>query len=177
MIAPIAALLLSIAAAPTGADNAESRGPGPKNEPTATQKGEKKKPTVVTSGQLDVDRAKNIAIFTKDVHVVDSGGEMWADKMVVYFNPDNHEVKKLVSTGEKVIIFTGENRSQSRKAVYTGSDGKIVLTGKPRIKHGMNTYGAEKIIIFKDSDKTIFEPRARLILFSEEEGIDIDNML
>jgi lipopolysaccharide export system protein LptA len=58
----------------------------------------------------------------------------------------------------------------SRKAVYTSQDGKIVLTGKPQIMQGQNTYTGDKITIFKDQDRVIFEPRARLVMYSDEEA-------
>lgn len=132
--------------------------------------------TTVTADKLDLDSGNNIATFTKDVHVKDPDGEMWADKMVVYFDPDSREVKKLVSTGKRVIILTRGRRSESRKAVYTAADGRIVLTGDPRITHGKNTYGADRITIFKDQDRVIFEPKAHLILFSEEDEQEIEEI-
>jgi lipopolysaccharide export system protein LptA len=130
--------------------------------------GEEKNATIVTSGRLDFDNIKHTAVFSDNVHVRDSEGDMWADKMVVHFDPKSRKLKKLISTGKKVIIVTEGKRSLSRMAVYTAQDGKIVLTGNPRITQGRNTYGAEKIIIFKGSERTIFEPKARLILYSEE---------
>ncbi len=148
--------------------------PQPTGSPTAE---DQQQATVVTSERLDVDNNENIATFTQNVHIKDPDGDMWADKMVVYFEPKSHELKKLISTGEKVIIITGGKRSVSHKAVYTANDGKIVLTGDPRITHGRNTYGSDKIIIFKDQEKTIFEPKARLILYSEDGGEAIEGLL
>ncbi len=56
----------------------------------------------------------------------------------------------------------------SRKAVYTANDGRILLTGDPKILHGPNAYAAERITIFKDQDRTIFEPRARMVFYSDQ---------
>ena len=162
----LVSLLLVSAATPA------SQGGTPPSPPAAA--GEHK--SVITSDKLDVDREKNIAVFTGNVHVVDPEGEMWADRMTAYFEEGSRRIKKLVCTGEKVIIKSRGKTSVSRKAVYTANDGRIVLTGNPRIRHGKNSYGADKITIFKDSDRTIFEPRARLILYSDEGTEDLNEI-
>lgn len=124
--------------------------------------------TVVTSGSLDVDYNKNTAVFSRDVHVVDGSGEIWADRMEVTFEPRTREVKETIATGRKVITRTRGRSSRSRKAVYTAGDGKVVLTGDPRITQGQNVYTADRIIIFRDSEKVVFEPRARLFVYPDE---------
>lgn len=125
-------------------------------------------PTVVTSERLDMDYAKNVAHFAGNVHVKDPSGDLWSDEMEIHYDPKNREIRELVATGKKVVTRTSGKRSVSKKAVYTAADGKIVLTGDPRIIQGRNVYAADTIIIFKDTEKTIFEPRARLVLYSDE---------
>jgi len=134
--------------------------------PTPVKSSKKSQPTVVTSDSAEVDYAKNMAEFRDNVHVKDASGDMWADKMIVNFDRNTRQINSIIATGKKVITDAHGKRSESRKAVYTASDGKIVLTGNPFISDGGNTYAAEKIIIFKDSEKTVFEPTARLIFYT-----------
>jgi lipopolysaccharide transport protein LptA len=137
--------------------------------PTPVKSSKKSQPTVVTSDSAEVDYANNTAEFRDNVHVKDASGDMWADKMIVDFDRNTRVIKSIVATGKKVITDAHGKRSESRKAVYTASDGKIVLTGNPFVSDGGNTYAAEKITIFKDSEKTIFEPTARLIFFADRD--------
>jgi lipopolysaccharide export system protein LptA len=173
---PTAALLLTVATlllTPMVKAARADRSAGGKTEKKEVGK---KRSTVITSSSLDVDYNTNIAVFSGNVHVDDLDGQMWADKMVVHFNPDSREVQKLIATGKQVTILSRGRYSYSEKAVYTARDGKIVLTGDPRIRQGRNMYGADTITIFKDSDKTLFEPRARFILYSDEEQEGIEDI-
>ncbi len=164
-IATALLLICSMGAVGVTGDDAASIDRTPAPAPVKSP-GKSQQPTVITSNSAEVDYAKNTAEFRDNVHVKDVSGDMWADKMIVNFDRVTREVKEIVATGKKVITDAHGKRSESRQAVYTASDGKIVLTGKPSILEGGNTYAAEKIIIFKDSEKTIFEPTARLIFYT-----------
>lgn len=161
----IAAVIMMVAAGP----GSDTPAPSPAGTPGAGRQ-----PTVVTSVSLDMDYEKNVATFIDNVHVADSSGELWADRVVVHFDPEKRVIRQLVATGRKVIISARGKRSMSRKAVYTADDGRIVLTGEPRILQGRNVYAADKITIFKDQDRTLFEPKARLTFYSDEELKEMD---
>ncbi|MCX6354405.1 MAG: LptA/OstA family protein [Candidatus Aureabacteria bacterium] len=163
----VAAILILILSAP--------QGEGTARKDTATPDA-KRVPTVVTSERLEMDYAKNVAVFTGRVHVKDPSGELWADKMVTTYEPKRRVIRELTATGKKVLILSRGKRSTSKKAVYTERDGRIVLTGDPRILQGRNAYTAEKITIFKDTEKTIFEPRARMVVYSGEGGDAFEEM-
>jgi lipopolysaccharide transport protein LptA len=170
MSAIIAAMLLLVCSrGETGAAAAQGSADGRPTVLTSVRPTQKPQATVVTSDRADLDYDTNTAVFKDNVHVRDRSGDMWADTMVVHFDRNTREIKELISTGKKVIIDAHGKRSQSRKAVYTARDGKIVLTGAPSITEGRNMYAAETITIFKDSEKTIFEPKARLILYSDKQ--------
>jgi lipopolysaccharide transport protein LptA len=166
----ITAALLLICSMTVGATGKETAPADRAPTPTQVRSSKKSQPTVVTSNSAEVDYANNTAEFRDNVHVKDVSGDMWADKMVVNFNRNTRQIKEIIATGKKVITDAHGRRSESRKAVYTAADGKIVLTGKPSISEGGNTYSAERIIIFKDSEKTIFEPTARLIFYTDREA-------
>jgi lipopolysaccharide transport protein LptA len=174
MSAIIAAVLLLVCSpGETGATAAQGSADGRPTARAPVRPADKPQPTVVTSDRADVDHKKNTAEFRDHVHVKDSSGNMWADTMVVHFDHNTREIKEVISTGKKVVIDAHDKRSQSRKAVYTASDGKIVLTGSPSITQGWNTYTADKITIFKDNEKTIFEPTARLIFYSDKSAREL----
>lgn len=102
------------------------------------------RPTVITcDGPLEVDYENNIAIFNKNVKVNDSRGEIFAEKMDVYFSSDGQGeqqiegmegmgIEKIVAV-EDVEIHHGSNITYSQKAVYDAKTGKLTLTGRPKL--------------------------------------------
>ncbi len=118
---------------------------------------------ITCDGPLEVDYEKNIAQFSNNVKVSQQGSEISSDKMDVYFIRTGREHKDNVGTAvgtahcavptgelkqgpksigsqiDKIIakgnvkISRGENVSYSEEALYTASDKKIVLTGRPKL--------------------------------------------
>lgn len=88
--------------------------------------------TITCDGALNVDYEKQIAIFSDNVKVVHSQGEMYADKMTVSFDAKGKTIDRVDCEGD-VKIVNGENTTYSEKAVYTAKDKKVVLTGRPRL--------------------------------------------
>jgi LPS export ABC transporter protein LptC len=107
--------------------------------------GLKNKIVITCDGPLEVDYAKNIAVFRNNVKVTNQDAEIYSDQMDVYFRAGKVEgaagqgvdlmatkVEKIVARGN-VKIVRGENISYSEEAVYTSSDRKITLSGKPKL--------------------------------------------
>ncbi|MEI7425279.1 MAG: LptA/OstA family protein, partial [Candidatus Staskawiczbacteria bacterium] len=114
-------------------------------EPLDKQKNQKEKISVICDGPLEVDYEKNIAIFNNNVKVEKPDLIIYSDKMQVYFTPKTQGAKPdaesavMSSSIEKIVgegnvrIVRGENISYSQEVVYTASDKKILLTGRPQI--------------------------------------------
>lgn len=94
--------------------------------------GEKQPIEITCDGSLDVDYEKQIAVFNKNVKVVHAQGEIYADKMMVFFDAKGKTIER-VECYNNVKIVSGENTTYSQEAVYTASDKKITLTGRPRL--------------------------------------------
>jgi len=90
--------------------------------------------TVITcEGPLEVDYENDIAIFNNDVKVADIKGEIYADKVTVYFEPKTRKIERAIAVGN-VKIVRGNNFTFSQKAEYLALRGKVILTGKPYIE-------------------------------------------
>jgi LPS export ABC transporter protein LptC len=108
--------------------------------------GNKEKITITCDGPLEIDYEKNIASFKNNVKVDRSDALIYSDKMDVYFiasgkktnEPEKgagfmgDKIDKIIATGN-VKVIRGENVSYSQEAIYTASDRKIVLTGRPKL--------------------------------------------
>ena len=123
-------------------------------KPQETPKGPAAKDKIVITceGPMEIDYAKNIAIFNKNVKVSQKDMNLYSDIMEVYFIiSDENETKdadqaqdaalspisggridKIIAKGN-VKIERGENVSYSEEAVFTAADKKVVLLGKPRL--------------------------------------------
>jgi LPS export ABC transporter protein LptC len=90
-------------------------------------------PTVVTcDGLLEVFHEQNVAYFNENVVVVDERGILKGDRMEVYIDPQEKAISRIICMG-RVNILQGGNQTFSEKAVYLAKEGRVVLTGSPRL--------------------------------------------
>ena len=129
--------------------------------------------TVTCKGELNFEYEKNKATFHQDVVVEDPRMKMTADNMTAYFIPKTKEINKIIAVGN--VRFKKEEKSaKSEKAVYTAQDGKVVLTGHPLVKNGESIMSGEKITFFRDNNRMLIEPSAKLVLYSSDQK-DVNN--
>lgn len=102
---------------------------------------------ITCDGPLEIDYQNNVAVFNNNVKVEQKDVTIYSDTMDVYFIKADTEksskeaaspmfmgtnLNKIICRGN-VKIVRGENISYSDEAVYTASDKKIVLTGRPKL--------------------------------------------
>ncbi len=90
--------------------------------------------TITCDGPMELDYNKHYATFKDNVKVEGDAeqGTMIADKMTITFSPETKQVEKMVAEGN-VKIVKGENVSESEGAIFTASDKKLLLTGRPKL--------------------------------------------
>jgi len=91
-----------------------------------------KKTVITCDGPLEIDHEAQLAIFNNNVKVEDESGQIFSDVMRVFFDFKNKKIERIIANGN-VKIVRGENVSYSDTAVYTASNKKVVLTGRPRL--------------------------------------------
>ena len=121
-------------------------------ESAGSQPAIKDKIVITCDGPMEIDYAKNVAVFKKNVKVSQKDLNLYSDVMEVYFITGGKEesgqkqpaapdmagsvgggkIDKIIAKGN-VKIERGENVSYSDEAVFTGADKKVVLLGKPRL--------------------------------------------
>jgi LPS export ABC transporter protein LptC len=106
----------------------------------------KNKIVITCDGPLEIDYGKNIATFKNNVKVNREDSQIYSDNMDITFilEGDNtvksnqsaqdmgSRIDKIVARGN-VKIVRGENVSYCDEAVYTASDRKILLSGRPKL--------------------------------------------
>jgi len=79
------------------------------------------------------------------------------------------ELKSLVAVGNVEIKMEGM-QSRSGKAVYTLDDGKVLLTERPQVSRNGSILQAEKITYWRLENRLEAFPRARVIMFQENDS-------
>jgi len=88
--------------------------------------------TITCDGPMEVDQAKQQAVFNNNVVAFQQGHQLKADRMELYFNQETKQIKELICLGH-VAITMGGNTTYSEKAVYRSEDQKLVLSGQPKL--------------------------------------------
>lgn len=89
--------------------------------------------TIVTCrGPMRILQGENRVTLYHDVSIRDERGDLLADRMDAYFDPDTKKIVAITATGN-VRITRGEDVSVADKAIYDTRTGSIRLEGRPEI--------------------------------------------
>lgn len=125
--------------------------------------------TVITSSRLTFDQQQHYALFEENVVVRDPSLHLTADRLTVFFDANN-QAESIEAVGKVVIVQEEENTTAwAQKATYNVTSGKIFLEGSPRIRRGRDVLEGDTITFWRDDNKMICEPQARLVLFPDRE--------
>ena len=87
---------------------------------------------VSCDGPLTIDYGNNKASFYGNVKVTEPRGELTADRLDIFFNPDSRKIEQIVAE-RNVELKQGQNTAKGQKIVYILASGEAILTGNPEI--------------------------------------------
>ncbi|MCP4746153.1 MAG: lipopolysaccharide transport periplasmic protein LptA [Desulfobacteraceae bacterium] len=118
-----------------------------------------KQPIQVTADRLVIDNKARTAEFSKNVKATQGTTKISAERMVIYYNGKASEqnatkedsIEKIIAKG-KVRIETDNGVADTKEAVYTAEDGKLILSGKgSKLVQGKNVITGSKITIDRNT--------------------------
>ena len=121
--------------------------------------------TIITSRRLSLDQELQQAVFEENVLVVDGDLTLTADKMTVSLSPSN-TVQTIQAEG-RIHATQGDRVAIARKAEYDSIDGKIVLTGDPKLQQGRDILKGDTITFWTAHRRVVCEPNALMVIYSE----------
>lgn len=124
--------------------------------------------TVITSTRLTFDQQERYALFEENVVVVDPSLKLSADRLTVFFDENNQA--ESIEAVSQVVVEQEDTKAWASKATYDVVSGMIFLEGSPRIRRGRDVLEGDTITFWRDDNKLICEPRARLVLFPGRQG-------
>lgn len=112
-------------------------------------------PTVVTSDRLEVDYAKGLGTFTGNVLAVDPRITVRADKVIAFFSTGKNTARTIQSLkADGGVVLAQDNRKGTAEhAEYDAADGKVILTGNPKVETAEGTVTGAKITFWRGQDR------------------------
>ena len=122
-------------------------------------------PITVKSNEMTADNKGKTAIFSGKVVAKQGDITIYSDKLVVSYADKGGEVEKVEALGSVRIVQL--NRTGfSEQAVYDSRNGRIVLTGTPRVVQGGDSISGKVITYYVDDEKSDVssggDPKARV---------------
>lgn len=122
-------------------------------------------PITVKSNEMTADNKGKTANFFGKVVAKQGDITIFCDKLVVNYAEKSGDVEKVEAVGNVRIVQ--QNRTGfANMAVYDSRNGRIVLTGTPRVVQGVNSISGKVITYYVDDDKSDVssggDPKARV---------------
>lgn len=118
--------------------------------------------TTITSSRMEYDYAHSSIIFDENVKISNPEYTMTCERLTVMLNSTNDV--KWIKASKNVILVNGDRSAKCDEAIYTKSDGKVVMTGSEVVvKRASDQMTGTKITIWLNDERVECEP-ARMIL-------------
>lgn len=111
-------------------------------------------PITIKSNELSADNKGKTAIFKGKVVAKQGDITIYADTLTVNYGDEKNDVEKIEANGN-VRIVQGNRIGTASHAVFDSKQGKITLTGNPKVMQGSaDTISGKTITYFIDEDKS-----------------------
>ncbi|HEU0265975.1 MAG TPA: lipopolysaccharide transport periplasmic protein LptA [Geobacterales bacterium] len=102
-------------------------------------------PIHIKSDSLFTDNQQRKAVFTGSVTARQGDLVIYATELVFYYAEEGGEVDRVEGAGD-VRISQGGRLATADHALYLNHDGKIILTGNPKVRQGKDFVSGDTII-------------------------------
>jgi len=113
-------------------------------------------PIDITSDTVEADQKKNTVTFIGNVVAKQEDTTLYANTLVIYYDPDTKKLKEIVAVGNVKIVQL-ERRATSRTATFQQDENRVVLDGEAVVRDGENVIRGERVIYYVDQEKSIVE--------------------
>ena len=113
----------------------------------------------IQSNKLNLDREKNISIFTGNVHAWNKDFKIWSDKLIIEYNENDKEIKKIIA--EKNVKIMKEDMSvKGNSSIYLPLSNKMHVMGEISINNNGNVIYCDELTLDLDSAVSIMSGNA-----------------
>lgn len=111
-------------------------------------------PITIKSNELSADNKGKIAVFSGKVVAKQGEITIYADKLTVNYGATKGDVEQIEASGA-VRIVQNNRTGIASQAIYNSREGRITLTGSPKVIQGDNTISGKTITYYIDDDKSV----------------------
>jgi len=113
-------------------------------------------PIDIASDSVEADQKQNTITFKGNVIAKQEDTTLFANTMVVYYDPETKKLKVIVATGNVKIVQL-ERRATGQKATFHQDENKVILDGGAVVREGDNVVRGERVIYFVNEDRSVVE--------------------
>jgi lipopolysaccharide export system protein LptA len=130
-------------------------------------------PIDITSDRMEADDSSRQVRFLGQVVARQGDVTLYAHEMRVYLQAKAQEIDRIEAYGD-VRIVQGEKVATAQKGVLHNREGRIVLTGSPKVHQGDDFVSGDEITVFTREEKSVVRgsegSRVRATFHPKEEG-------
>jgi len=113
-------------------------------------------PIDMTSDTVEANQKQNTVIFKGNVVAKQEDITLYANTLVIYYDPDAKSIKTLVATGNVKIIQL-DWRATGQKVTFRQEEDQVVLEGQAVLREGENVIRGDRVICFIAEDRCVVE--------------------
>lgn len=113
-------------------------------------------PIDMTSDTVEANQKQSTVTFKGNVVAKQEDITLYANTLVIYYDPDAKGIKTLVATGN-VRIIQLDRRATGQKVTFRQEDDQVILEGDAVLREGENVIRGDRVICFIDEDRCIVE--------------------
>tara|TARA_Y100000816_G_scaffold285352_1_gene264879 strand:- start:145 stop:594 length:450 start_codon:yes stop_codon:yes gene_type:complete len=111
---------------------------------------------IITSERLDINRKDATSTFYGNVHVIEEGMEIWADKLLVTQNSLNNEIKEIYAENN-VKIIRADLTAIGDNGLYLPLEESVQLSGNVTILEKGNTIHCDELLLDMKNSSSIMK--------------------
>ena len=100
----------------------------------------------ITSDKLEIDRSNKISIFTGNVYLYNKDLKLWGEKLTVFFNEEDDEIKE-IQAEKNVKIIKQEITAFGDKGFYIPQLNVINLRGNVEVQENKNYVKCDELVL------------------------------
>lgn len=111
-------------------------------------------PIDIVADRLEADDAAGQVKFVGHVVATQGDATLYSHQMVFFLQPKSREVERVEAFGD-VRIVQGDRVATGQKGIFYRPEGRIVLTGDPKVHQGQDWVAGEEIVVFLNQQRSI----------------------
>lgn len=113
-----------------------------------------REPIQITADRLEADDARHRVTFLGDVVARQGDVVIYAQQMDVLYQEESREVERVEALRD-VRIVQGTKVATGDKGVFYRAEGRLVLTGSPRVHQGEDFVEGDEVTVFLNEERSI----------------------